>query len=343
VRYAAFLAALALCACATTSTPKSSGPSQALGQGWTALAVEVTPARLSETEGVGARYGALIFRGGVELKSANPLFGGWSGIEIDKEGRFLAVSDQGSFLSGAIATNEAGDLTGVRDTKIGLMRDEKGEPLDAKSDADAEDIALLADGRYAVSFEHHHRVWIYDLAGKGALARAEPGPAIPQDMEDNEGAEALVQARDGALIVGREFTKDRSTPTQVYKVPLAGEAVATGSAEVTKDYALVALRYLPDGDLVALERFFLPVIGNRAVLRRYAASGLADSAPRLAGPELAALRAPLAVDNFEGLAVVARADGGARLYILSDNNFNVVQRTLLYAFDLPGPKPKKTP
>jgi hypothetical protein len=336
MKYSALLIAVALCACASTSTPKSAAPAPALGQGWSALAVEVKPARLSETDGIGARYGALTFRGGLELKSSNPLFGGLSGIEMDSQGRFFAVSDQGAIVSGSLGLNEAGDLMGLSNLRIGLLRNEKGEPLESKLMADAEDIARLADGRYAISFEQRHRIWIYDLARDGALAAAKAGPAAPQDMGDNEGLEALMQARDGDLIAGREFKKDHSTPTEIYKIPLAGGKVVTGSAEVTRDYALVSLRFLPDGDLVALERFFLPIIGNRAVLRRYDAAGLKDTSPVLAGPELASLRAPLAVDNFEGLAVVPRADGGARIYILSDDNFNPTQRTLLYAFDLPA-------
>ena len=50
--------------------------------------------------------------------------------------------------------------------------------------------------------------------------------------------------------------------------------------------------------------------------------------------ELATWTAPATVDNFEGIAAVRRPDGGVRLYILSDDNFNPGQRTLLLAFDV---------
>jgi len=39
------------------------------------------------------------------------------------------------------------------------------------------------------------------------------------------------------------------------------------------------------------------------------------------------------VDNFEGIAVVPRATGGIRLYIVSDDNASASQRTYLLAFD----------
>jgi hypothetical protein len=275
------------------------------------------------------------------------MFGGWSGIEVDSEGRFVAVSDQGSFLAGAMTTNADGDLTGLAETKIGVMRDENGEPLDGKQMQDAEDIAHLADGRYAVSFERHHRILIYDLAKNGPAGAAEKGPPVPQDLEENEGIEALTQAPDGDLIAGREFSATHEQPTQFFKLKLDGGGMISGPARVRESYALVAIRPLADGDYVALERFYLPLIGMRAALKRFRGAGLIAAQPFFDGPQLAQLKKPLAVDNFEGLAVVPLKDGGARLYIISDDNFSDTQRTLLFAFDLPGskvgPKPKKAP
>ena len=50
------------------------------------------------------------------------------------------------------------------------------------------------------------------------------------------------------------------------------------------------------------------------------------------GPALVELSLPSTVDNFEGIAAVRYGDG-VRLYILSDDNANPRQRTLLLAFD----------
>ena len=51
------------------------------------------------------------------------------------------------------------------------------------------------------------------------------------------------------------------------------------------------------------------------------------------GPVLIQLKLPGTTDNFEGIAAERRGDG-VRLYILSDDNNNAPQRTLLLAFDL---------
>lgn len=334
MRFLRVAAALALAACAQAQPPNN------VQDGWQEIAITASQAAISPKQGIGARYGALIFRGGLELKSANPLFEGWSGIEVDESGRFIAISDRGSFLSGELVTNESGDLVGVSDTKIALMRDERGDPLDSKQWQDAEDIARLSDGRYAVSFERRHRILIYDLAKNGPLGAAQKGPPLPQDFADNEGIEALVQAPDGDLIAGREFSPTHKPPTQFFKLKLDGGGMVSGPAQVRRDYALVSLRLLPDGDYIALERYYFPLIGLRTVLRRYKAAGLADSHPHLDGPELANLKWPLNTDNFEGLAIAPRKDGGVRLYIMSDD-IKEKQRTLLYAFDLEEPRARR--
>ena len=47
---------------------------------------------------------------------------------------------------------------------------------------------------------------------------------------------------------------------------------------------------------------------------------------------------PMTIDNLEGLDAVAGVDGSVRFYLISDDNFQSSQRTLLMAFDW-RPKP----
>lgn len=46
---------------------------------------------------------------------------------------------------------------------------------------------------------------------------------------------------------------------------------------------------------------------------------------------------PLVIDNFEGLAVRELPRGGLLLYLISDDNFNFFQQTLLLQFRLDAP------
>jgi hypothetical protein len=52
----------------------------------------------------------------------------------------------------------------------------------------------------------------------------------------------------------------------------------------------------------------------------------------LSGREIARLELPLLTDNFEGLAVQAEGDGRVLVWLLSDDNRFVLQKTLLLLF-----------
>jgi hypothetical protein len=326
VKLLSALAALALCACTVKAAPSDAG--------WDAVAVHVRPAAIAEKAGVGAQFGPLTFRGGVELSSQNALFGGWSGLVVDASNRLTAISDEATFLRAQLQLNEAGDLVGLSEAKLALMRNEQGDPLDGKEWQDAEDIAHLADGRYAVSFERRHRILIYDLDAKGPIAPGTPGPAVPQNINLNEGLEALEQMANGDLIAGREFSARQKPPTQFYELSMSGAPLVSGDADVGSNFGLVALRRFSNGDYLGLERFYFPFIGHRIELRRFPAVELTATPPRLSGAPLVRLAKPLAMDNFEGLAVVETPGKPIRLYLMSDDNFSKKQRTLIYAFDL---------
>ena len=76
--------------------------------------------------------------------------------------------------------------------------------------------------------------------------------------------------------------------------------------------------------------------GNRIVHIDAASlkAGAADGGI-LEGREIARLNPPVNVDNFEGIDVRRAADGRLMVYILSDNNFLVLQRTLMMMFEWP--------
>ena len=50
--------------------------------------------------------------------------------------------------------------------------------------------------------------------------------------------------------------------------------------------------------------------------------------------ELAFLASPYAVDNLEGLAVTQGSRGETLLWLISDDNFNPLQRNILLLFEL---------
>jgi hypothetical protein len=68
-------------------------------------------------------------------------------------------------------------------------------------------------------------------------------------------------------------------------------------------------------------------------LMRVAAADIRPGA-HLEGREIARWGPPLTVDNFEGVAARRGPDGETLIYLLSDDNFHLLQRTLLVMFAL---------
>ncbi len=321
VLISALLLPLALVSSACARGPES--------EQWRAVEVTATPVGLGAAE-----VGQLVFLGGIELKSEDGDFGGLSDIAVNADGSFLSITDNGHWVRGRLALSETGAPTGVSDVEIGAMRDDEGAAFQSKRDGDSEGMAMLSGGRVAVSFEGSQTIRIYNV---GSLPRApgRMGPALAgtERLDSNGGLEALAPLGDDALLVGSESTGGTA---KLWQAPLDAETPVApqGEHDLEIGFGLAELDRLPDGDFVGLERFYAPGIGNRIRLTRIPANGLSGE-PRTS--KLAFFRPPLLIDNFEGVSVVPQADGGARLYIVSDNNFNARQRTLLYAFELKKP------
>ena len=92
------------------------------------------------------------------------------------------------------------------------------------------------------------------------------------------------------------------------------------------------------GDVFVLEHRWSLLAGTRVRIARLGAADLAQAAAgaTLVGQEIARLEAPLTVDNFEGIAIRRGSGGETLVYLISDDNFNPLQETLLMLFRLDG-------
>jgi hypothetical protein len=88
------------------------------------------------------------------------------------------------------------------------------------------------------------------------------------------------------------------------------------------------------GDVLVLERRFTLLEGPGSRITRLRRSAIRPG-ETLEGEELAVLRQPSTADNFEGISVARGPRGETLVYILSDDNFSIWQRTLLLMFELP--------
>lgn len=320
---AALILCLVLAACGRSSAQAP------IAEQWRSISIEAEAVEL----GVDT-VGMLRFRGGLSLTSEDAMFSGISGIEVLDDNRLIAITDNGDWIEARLDLDEAGALIGVGDAQMALMRNEQGEPFPQKAAGDSEDIAQMRDGRFAVAFEQTQSIRIYDLNRDGPFGAAAPGPRLQgvRRLPKNQGLESIVAAENGDLIVAAEGGRGRGVP--VWRAPPDAQTRVGAVSRYPLDlgYAVTSLDRLPDGDFVALERFYAPVVGGRARITRFSEADLVERAvqPR----ELARIEPPLPLDNFEGIAAIEMPNGVTRLYIVSDNNFSTRQRTLLYAFDL---------
>jgi hypothetical protein len=320
-----------LCAClALAACTQSAADAPSVDQ-WATVPIEVRQVALdAET------IGHLRFRGALQLSvEQRGTFGGLSGLEVLEDQRLIAISDYGAWFEAHLTLDDAGNLIGLTDARSAPMRDEGGLPFTSKEAADAEDLTQLPDGRFAVSFEQTQSIRIYDLNRDGPFGAARAGPALEgvERLPPNVGLEALSVTADGVLVVGAEGGDAPTTPVWLAPLDAHAPVPATARYPLERGYALTGLDRLPNGDFIALERFYAPVIGPRARITRFSGGALAQGG-ELSVEELARLAPPEPVDNFEGISTVRAPDGGVRIYIISDDNFSDRQRTLLLAFDV---------
>lgn len=265
---------------------------------------------------LGGDLAGLRYVGGWHLISEYPGFGGLSGLVITKDGDLLSVSDLGAFV---LIDLEGGRPT--RDAGFGYMRGADGLQLTGKLDSDAEGLAVR-EGIALVSFEREHRILAYDIENCGVAARGVeiaklPGDISGREVDPNRGSEALSLSAAGELTFGYETGPGNGAPLgAVYG---DGSARFTADASAPRGFAQVGRDELGE-KLVELFRAYDPIRGNRNVIR------IGELEVRLARP--------MTVDNFEGIALQEVEGGVLRVWIISDNNFNPQQRTLLMAFDI---------
>ena len=302
------------------------------------LAVEATERRLDPERPSLDRVGSLRSLGVLQLRSDDPRFGGLSGLLVSPDGaRLEAVTDEGNWIALELTYGPAGRLSGVRNGRIAALTDREGRPLGRKSRQDAEALAIDGDG-LLVAFEHRHRIWRYARANGALAARPEqlPDPPGLQAQPDNEGIEAMARLADGRLLaIGSKTVKPDHYPAFLRAPAASTDQGAWHSLWYYRaaPYEPTGATVLPDGDLAVLERRFSLLGGLAVRLVQVSGASIAPGAT-LTGRELAVLKPPLTLDNYEGIAARRGPDGETLVYLLSDDNFNLLQRTLLALFVL---------
>lgn len=279
--------------------------------------------------------GRLVWRGGIMMTANSRHFGGWSDLHVSPDGKTLtSISDEGAWLTATIEYDGEANLAGLGNARIGQLHGPDGGLIADKIEADAEGFARMPDGSWLISFERNHRLWRYGtLTSTPTLVE---GPAEIARQPANGGIEALTVLADGRIIaISEEYGERPGTAMGWIGTPTAGGRYQwrTFTYATIPDFRPTSIAQLPDGSFATIERAFDMVRGVRCRVMRF------DAAELMAGgtvrpEELARLASPYAVDNLEGIAATKGARGETLVWLISDDNFNPLQRNILLLFEL---------
>lgn len=285
-------------------------------------------------------FGKLEFVGGITFTSPDKLVGAISSIRFRPDQKhFVAALDTGHWMTGAIERDGEGALSGLSDVKITPMLNARGEPEKAKTLVDAEGLAL-APGAAIVSFEQRHRVDVYPDPGfeTSAPKASYPLPFPRSELRNNRGFETLAMAPvDGPLAGAPVIVAERSLDRQgnLFGAILDGPAKGTFAVVRNDPYDITDGAFLPDGDLLLLERRFRLSDGIGMRIRRIKGAEIRPGA-LLDGEVLMDADMSHQIDNMEGIDVMQLPDGDVRIILVSDDNHSILQRNLMLEFRLTG-------
>lgn len=296
------------------------------------IAVQASPVPLDATGTGRPQSGRLRYRGGLALTSPDPAFGGISALEVSADGsRFTAVTDRGHWLLGELV-HVRGRLTGVRNVARAPLRGPDGTAVaGSKRLGDAEALARGPDGTFYVGFERTHRIWRYP-EGPGGRAEPVPMPVALDRAVANKGIEALSFLADGTLIALTEATP--AGPGLFAGWLGTGPAARPLRVIESPPYQITDLARLPGGGFLLLERRYSLWGGVGAQIRKLAAPAGGWRTAPLDGPVLHRSAPADTIDNMEGIALRRDSGGETLVYLVSDDNFSPLQRTLLMLFEL---------
>lgn len=303
--------------------------------------VDITgvPFALDPADPARTTFGTLRFAGGLVLTARYPQFGGVSGISVDASGdRLLAVTDAGTWLAADLASDAEGRLTGIGNGRAGIIEDARGRPLAGGRRWDAEALSPLrrgqTSGRYLIGFERDDRVEEYAFNGRRMLriARLATGDYFA-GVQNNEGPEGVAVLPGGGSLIFAEVKRD-AEGRDVGLIRAPDGTLSRFTLKRPHRGSIVGAEALPGGRIALLYRYFErfpPVLETAiAILPR------PPEPDETVEPALVFASTPgLAIDNWEGIAAHTDAAGRTVLTIISDDNFNGFQRTLLMRFVMP--------
>lgn len=283
-------------------------------------------------------FGPLEFVGGLEMVSSSADFGALSAFRFtDPGGDFVGVADTGFWFYGRIEHDADGRPTGVSDFRMEQMVGPDGAVVRHKWEVDAEGLDV-SDGVATVGFERDHRVAQFKIQpGSMTTAIRNLDFVVPaNELRMNRGFETVTRAPaggplGGALVVVSEKSLDKAG--NIFAAIIQGPRKGLFTVRRSGDFDITDGAFLPNGDLLLLERSYTVALGVKMRLRRIKGEAIAKGSVA-DGPVLYEAGMAYQIDNMEAMDVWRRADGALMVSLMSDDNHSILQRNLYLEFVL---------
>ncbi|TSE12875.1 hypothetical protein C1D09_006895 [Mesorhizobium intechi] len=326
-------AAIALFACVASAPARPTG--SALVDPIEVSSRPIAEFRIGRTD---RQLGSLEFVGGLEMTSKSRVFGALSAFRFLKAGSdFIGVADTGYWFFGTVARDADRRPVGIQNFHMQQMVDQSGQPIDEKWEVDAEGLAVK-DGLATVGFERNHRVAQFRIDPQNMKApdRQLDFLVPARELRQNRGFETVTHANlngqhQGGLVVVSEKSLDRAG--NIYAAIIEGPHKGVFTVKRNGDFDITDGAFLPNGDLLLLERSFTMAGGLKMRLRRIYGESVEKGAVA-DGPVLLDADMGYQIDNMEGLDVWTRDDGAVMVSLISDDNHSILQRNLYLEFIL---------
>ncbi len=289
------------------------------------------------------KFGPLTFVAGMELRSSARPFGSMSGFRfLDQGNRFIGVTDSGFWYFGTIERDEAGRPTGMSDFWMQPIANASGGIDGEKQKVDAEALAIRGT-EATVGFEREHRIATFDISPDNIAPGEMAGETVRLDflvprheLRRNKGFETVAYAPDNSPLKGARIAiAERSIDREGNIFAAILEGPRKGIFKVVRHglFDITAGTFLPNGDLLLLERSFTMADGVKMRLRRIAGQTIAKGRT-VDGDVLFESDLSYQIDNMEGLDSWVDGEGRLRISIVSDDNHSILQRNLYLEFIL---------
>jgi hypothetical protein len=295
----------------------------------------ITSFRIGSSE---TRFDALTFVGGLEMTSGNREFGGLSAFRyLDSGKEFLGITDTGFWYAGKMERDERGRPASVSGFRLAPIQSEEGTPVEGKWNSDAEGMSVSGK-TVTMSFERIHRIaeFTLDLENFASKPRDLPLPIPRNELRNNRGIETIAYAPASSPLEGARVAiteKSINKAGDMFAAVLEGSRKGTFYVKRRDDFDISDGDFLPNGDLLLLERRFSIASGVTLRIRRIAADDISPGTT-VDGPFILQADMRDQIDNMEGLDVWQAEDGSTRISMVSDDNHSIVQRNLYLEFRL---------